>query len=65
MKALTAAEMREVDRQTTARFGISGAQLMEAAGQSVSEAILQFLDSQHGRTARSSVRGFDFVRQGK
>ena len=48
--------MREVDRQTTARLDISGSQLMEAAGQSVSDAILQFLDSQHGHMARSSVR---------
>lgn len=56
MKALTAAEMREVDRQTTARFGISGSQLMEAAGQSVSDAILQFLDTHHSQAARSSVR---------
>ncbi len=35
MKALTASEMREVDRLTTERCGISGAQLMENAGQSV------------------------------
>jgi hydroxyethylthiazole kinase-like uncharacterized protein yjeF len=32
MKALTAAEMREVDRLTTERCGISGLQLMETAG---------------------------------
>ena len=32
MKALTAAEMREVDRLTTERHGISGLQLMETAG---------------------------------
>jgi len=32
MKALTAAEMREVDRLTTERLGISGLQLMETAG---------------------------------
>jgi ADP-dependent NAD(P)H-hydrate dehydratase / NAD(P)H-hydrate epimerase len=32
MKALTAAEMREVDRLTTERHGISGLQLMEMAG---------------------------------
>jgi ADP-dependent NAD(P)H-hydrate dehydratase / NAD(P)H-hydrate epimerase len=37
MKALTAAEMREVDRLTTARFGIPSLQLMENAGKSVSE----------------------------
>jgi ADP-dependent NAD(P)H-hydrate dehydratase / NAD(P)H-hydrate epimerase len=35
MKALTASEMREVDRLTTERFGISGEELMEAAGSSV------------------------------
>src|SRR5260370_21034669 len=37
MKALTAAEMREVDRLTTERFGISGTQLMENAGKAVAE----------------------------
>jgi len=31
MKALTAAEMREVDRLTTERYGIPSLQLMEAA----------------------------------
>jgi ADP-dependent NAD(P)H-hydrate dehydratase / NAD(P)H-hydrate epimerase len=56
MKALTAAEMREVDRLTTARFGISGSQLMEAAGQSVCDAILQSIDRQHGPESRSAVR---------
>ena len=35
MKALTAAEMREVDRLTTARIGIPSPQLMENAGKSV------------------------------
>jgi ADP-dependent NAD(P)H-hydrate dehydratase / NAD(P)H-hydrate epimerase len=43
MKALTAADMREVDRQTTARFGIPGLQLMESAGQQVCEVILRWL----------------------
>src|SRR5438067_1626791 len=32
MKALTAAEMREVDRLTTERYGIPSLQLMENAG---------------------------------
>jgi len=40
MKALTAAEMREVDRLTTERFGISGTQLMENAGKSLAEFVL-------------------------
>jgi hydroxyethylthiazole kinase-like uncharacterized protein yjeF len=45
MKALTAAEMQEVDRLTTERFGIPGLQLMEAAGKSVAEVFLE----QYGR----------------
>ncbi len=52
MKALTAAEMREVDRLTTARFGISGSQLMEAAGRSVCDEILREIDAQHGVESR-------------
>jgi NAD(P)H-hydrate epimerase len=51
MKVLTAAEMREVDRQTTARFGIPGLQLMESAGQQVCEVILRWLGG--GRAAES------------
>jgi len=39
MKALTAAEMREVDRLTTERCGISQMQLMENAGQKVANAV--------------------------
>src|SRR6266436_2047767 len=38
MKALTAAEMREVDRLTTERLGIPSLQLMENAGHSVADA---------------------------
>ena len=41
MKALTAAEMQEVDRLTTERFGVPGDQLMEAAGRSVAELFLE------------------------
>jgi hydroxyethylthiazole kinase-like uncharacterized protein yjeF len=41
MKALTAAEMREVDRLTTERFGIAGEKLMEAAGKSAAEVFLE------------------------
>jgi hydroxyethylthiazole kinase-like uncharacterized protein yjeF len=39
MKALTAAEMREVDRLTTELFGIPGAQLMENAGRAAADAV--------------------------
>src|SRR5215467_2748498 len=41
MKALTAAEMREVDRLTTERYGISQSQLMESAGKAVAEFVIQ------------------------
>jgi len=41
MKALTAAEMREVDRLTTERFGVPSLQLMEAAGKRVAEVFLE------------------------
>ncbi|HET8967181.1 MAG TPA: NAD(P)H-hydrate dehydratase [Candidatus Acidoferrum sp.] len=52
MKALTAAEMREVDRLTTERYGISQAQLMENAGKAVAEFVLH----QISRRFRSPVR---------
>jgi hydroxyethylthiazole kinase-like uncharacterized protein yjeF len=41
MKILTAEEMREVDRLTTERYGISGLTLMENAGASVAQFIAQ------------------------
>jgi hydroxyethylthiazole kinase-like uncharacterized protein yjeF len=41
MKILSAAEMREVDRLTTARFGIPSLTLMENAGASVAEFVAQ------------------------
>jgi len=50
MKALTAAEMREVDRLTTERFGISGDRLMESAGKSVAEVFLEKYGERNGRT---------------
>ena len=39
MKILNAAEMREVDRLTTARYRVPGLTLMENAGKSVAEFI--------------------------
>jgi NAD(P)H-hydrate epimerase len=55
MKALTAAEMREVDRLTTERFGISGTQLMENAGKSVAEFVLHQVSVQFQSPVRSVV----------
>jgi NAD(P)H-hydrate epimerase len=55
MKALTAAEMREVDRLTTGRFGISGTQLMENAGKSVADFVLQQISLRFQSPVRSGV----------
>lgn len=55
MKALTAAEMREVDRLTTERFGISGTQLMENAGRSVAEFVLHEVSLRFQSPVRSVV----------
>jgi len=52
MKAMTAAEMREVDRLTTERHGISQAQLMENAGRAVAEFTLREI----ARRVESPVR---------
>lgn len=49
MKALTAAEMREVDRLTTERYGIPSLQLMENAG----TRFFEFLRSSYGAVAAS------------
>jgi len=56
MKALTAEEMREVDRQTTARFGIPGLQLMESAGQQVCEVILRWLGGGRAPESRHDLK---------
>jgi len=56
MKALIAAEMREVDRQTTARFGIPGLQLMESAGQQVYEVILRWLETTSAPESRQDLK---------
>ena len=48
MKALTAAEMREVDRLTTERHGIPSLQLMEAAGMHISNTVRLKLDGNAG-----------------
>ena len=48
MKALTAAEMREVDRLTTERCGVPGHQLMETAGKNVAEVFLEEYGHRNG-----------------
>lgn len=60
MKALTAAEMREVDRLTTEHFGVPSHQLMEAAGKSVAEVFLEEYGHQN-----SEAPGFVAVLCGK
>src|SRR6266478_9925976 len=51
MKVLTAAQMREADRLTTERYGISSLQLMENAG----AAITEFLREKFGGLAQRKV----------
>jgi ADP-dependent NAD(P)H-hydrate dehydratase / NAD(P)H-hydrate epimerase len=46
MKALTAAEMREVDRLTTERLGIPSLQLMENAGRCVADVYRQIVHAE-------------------
>lgn len=60
MKALTAEEMRQVDRLTTERFGVPSIQLMESAGKSVAEVFLE----QYGHK-NANAPGFVAVLCGK
>ena len=55
MKALTAEEMREVDRLTTERFGISSAQLMENAGAAVADSVRHEMSRRFDRPVRKIV----------
>ena len=55
MKALTAAEMREVDRLTTERYSIPSLQLMEAAGHHISRVVrLKLYANAGGANQRSA-----------
>src|ERR1700751_655763 len=48
MKIVSAAEMREIDRVTSERFGVPSLTLMENAGSAVADFVLQnFPDAQH------------------
>src|SRR5262249_50511695 len=51
MKVLTAAQMRDVDRRSTERYGLRGIQLMENAASSVVDAIERRLGSLAGKRA--------------
>ena len=55
MKALTAAEMRQVDRLTTERHGTSQAQLMEHAGRAVAESVLHAVSERFEAPVRDVV----------
>jgi ADP-dependent NAD(P)H-hydrate dehydratase / NAD(P)H-hydrate epimerase len=55
MKALTAAEMREVDRLTTEQFGVPSLQLMEAAGKAVADEVRDFHFRRHAAESRKTV----------
>jgi ADP-dependent NAD(P)H-hydrate dehydratase / NAD(P)H-hydrate epimerase len=55
MKVLTAAEMREVDRLTTERYGIPSLQLMETAGTRVADACDKFVGSAATRPTKIAV----------
>src|ERR1700720_3663098 len=55
MKVLTAAEMREVDRWTTERYGIPGVQLMETAGTRVADACDKFVGTAATRPTKIAV----------
>jgi NAD(P)H-hydrate epimerase len=55
MKILTAAQMREVDRLTVERLGISSRQLMETAGTRVAEVLLQIAENAGWHPGRIAV----------
>ncbi len=50
MKIVTAAEMREIDRATSAQFGVPSLTLMENAGSSVAEFVTQHYPEAHNLT---------------
>ena len=50
MKALTASQMREVDRLTSERYGVPSLQLMENAGAAISEYLWANYSDLHARS---------------
>src|SRR5258708_32138916 len=55
MKALTSAEMREVDRLTTERLGIPSLRLMETAGALCANSLAEFIRSSALQARASDV----------
>ena len=58
MKIVTAAEMRDIDRATSERFGVPSLTLMENAGSAVAEHV-------HARYASCAQKIVGFLRQGQ
>jgi len=57
MKIVTAAEMREIDRLTTEKFGVPSLTLMENAGAAVAERVLSILGDSAGTPAPKTRAG--------
>jgi hydroxyethylthiazole kinase-like uncharacterized protein yjeF len=55
MRVLTAAEMREVDRLTSERYGIPSLQLMESAGTRTAESCRQAIDDRASKPRRIAI----------
>ena len=68
MKIVTAAEMREIDRATSERFGVPSLTLMENAGAAVAEFVLaHYADRRSGSSssaARAIMAATDSSRRG-
>ena len=57
MKIVSAAEMREIDRVTSEKFGVPSLTLMENAGAAVAERVVSLLDGSAGTPAAKACAG--------